>query len=99
MGRGNFEEGKGRPIVKYWDLGHSVVICAKTAKPFEMPFGLWARMDPRNHVVDETLQVLRDIAMATTFWLSISVVLIGATRRIRLNRPCAAAMRPYVKLL
>jgi len=22
-----------------------------------------------------------------------------ATRRIRLNRPCAAAMRPYVKLL
>jgi len=24
---------------------------------------------------------------------------IGATWRIRLNRPCAAAMRPYVKLL
>jgi len=24
---------------------------------------------------------------------------IGATWRIRLNRPCSAAMRPYVKLL
>jgi len=33
------------------------------------------------------------------FWLSIFAVHIGATRRIRLNRPCAAAMRPYVKLL
>jgi len=26
-------------------------------------------------------------------------VLDGVTRRIRLNRQCAAAMRPYVKLL
>ena len=26
-------------------------------------------------------------------------VQIGATRLIPLNRPCAAAMRPYVKLL
>jgi len=25
---------------------------AKTAEPIEMPFGLWARMDPRNHVLD-----------------------------------------------
>ena len=33
------------------------------------------------------------------FWLSIYGVHIGATWRIRLNRPCAAAMRPYVKLL
>jgi len=33
------------------------------------------------------------------FWLSICGVHIGATWRIRLNRPCAAAMRPYVKLL
>jgi len=29
-----------------------VVICAKTAEPIEMPFGLWARMGPRNHVLD-----------------------------------------------
>jgi len=42
---------------------------------------------------------LRDVAMATTIWLSACRVHIGATWRIRLNRPCAAAMRPYVKLL
>jgi len=33
------------------------------------------------------------------FWLSIYGVHIGATWWMRLNRPCAAAMRPYVKLL
>jgi len=22
------------------------------AEPIEMPFGLWSRMDPRNHVLD-----------------------------------------------
>jgi len=33
------------------------------------------------------------------FWLSIYGVHIGATWRIWLNCPCAAAMRPYVKLL
>jgi len=27
-----------------------VVICAKTAEPITMPFGLWARMGPRNRV-------------------------------------------------
>ena len=33
------------------------------------------------------------------FWLSTYGVHIGATWRIRLNPPCAAAMRPYVKLV
>jgi len=28
-----------------------MVICAKMAEPIEMPFGLWARMGPRNHVL------------------------------------------------
>ena len=42
---------------------------------------------------------LRDVVTATIFWLSVYGVHIGATWRIRLNRPCAAAMRPYVKLL
>jgi len=32
--------------------GHSAVICAKTAKPIELPFRLWACMGPRNHVLD-----------------------------------------------
>jgi len=31
---------------------HSAVICAKTAEAIQMPFGLWARMGPRNHVLD-----------------------------------------------
>ena len=37
--------------------------------------------------------------VSTVFWLSIYGVHIGATWRIRLNHACAAAMRPYVKLL
>ena len=48
--------------------------------------------------IADTLQ-LKDVAMATIFWLSIYGVHIGATWRIRLNCPCAAVMRPYVKLL
>jgi len=30
----------------------SLMSCAKTAEPIEMAFGLWAWMDPRNHVLD-----------------------------------------------
>jgi len=63
-GRGNFEVGKGRRIVKYRD---TVVICAKTAEAIEMPFVLWARMDRRNHVLDGGPEMLRDVAMATNF--------------------------------
>ena len=49
MRRGNFEGEKGRPIVNYRD---TAVICAKTAEPIEMPFGFWARIGPRDHVLD-----------------------------------------------
>ena len=55
-------------------------------------------MGPRNHVLDEGPAVLRDVAMATIYWLSIYGH-TGAIRQIRLNRPCAAEMRLYVKLL
>jgi len=65
MGRGNFEGGKGPPHSKV--QGHSAVICAKAAEPNEMPFGLWARIGPRNHVLDGGPAVLRDVAMATNF--------------------------------
>ena len=41
---------------------------------------------------------LTDIAMATILGF-LYMVHIGATWRMRLNRPCAAAMGPYVKLL
>jgi len=47
--------------------GHSAVICAKAAKLIEMLFGLWARMGPRNHVLDGGPAMLRYFAMATNF--------------------------------
>jgi len=60
MGRGNFEGGKGRPIVKYRDT-------LWTFEPIEMPPGLWARMGHRNNVLDAGPEVLMDVAMATSF--------------------------------
>ena len=45
------------------------VVCAKTAEPIGMPFGLWGRMGRRNHVLDGGPMVLRNVATATTFWL------------------------------
>jgi len=47
--------------------GYSTVICARTVEPIEVPFRLWARMGPVNHVVDGDLGMLRDVAMATNF--------------------------------
>jgi len=46
-----------RPIVTdrvAWSVGLSVTVVspAKTAEPIETPLGLWARMGPRNHVLD-----------------------------------------------
>ena len=33
-------------------MGHSTVICARKAEPIEMmPFGMWTRVGPRNHVL------------------------------------------------
>jgi len=57
-----------------WETGipsHSMVICAKTVEPIEMPFGWWARMGRRNRVLDGDPEVLGDVAMATNFWLSL----------------------------
>ena len=50
MWRGNFD-GEGASHCKVY--GHSAVICAKVAEPIEMPFGLWDRMGPRNHLLDD----------------------------------------------
>jgi len=52
----------------------------------------------QNADIADTLH-LRDVAMATIYWLSIYGVHIDATWPMRLNRPRAAAMRSYVKLL
>ena len=56
------------------------------------------KINLQNADIADALQ-LRDVDMATTFWLPIYGMHIGAgaTWRIRPNRPCAAAMRPYVK--
>jgi len=48
-------------------LSVTLVSPAKTAEPIEMPFGLWAWMGLRNHVLDGSPQVLRDVATATIF--------------------------------
>ena len=45
----------------------TLVSPAKTPAPIEMPFGLWARMGRRNHMLDGGPVVLRDVAMATIF--------------------------------
>jgi len=70
MGSDNFE-GKGAPHCKV--QGHSVVICAKTTKPIEMSFGLWARIGPRNHVLDGGPAVLRHVAMPTNFGTNVAI--------------------------
>ena len=44
-----------------------MVPCAKTAESIEMPFGLWARIGPGNHVLGGAPAVLRDVAMTTNF--------------------------------
>jgi len=43
------------------------------AEPIEMPFGLWARMGRRNHLLDGGPEVLRDVAMATNFGTRIAI--------------------------
>ena len=71
MGRGNFEGGKGHPIVKCRD---TAVICEKMAEPIEIPFGLWAQMSRRNHVLDGGPAMLRDFGMATNFGTQFAII-------------------------
>jgi len=88
-GKGQFWGGKPRPIVNCSD---TAVISAKTAEPIEIPFGfwnLWARMGPRNHVLDGSPEVLRDVAMANNFGTKIAIsgfVWTIATRQLVIGR-------------
>jgi len=66
-----FFGGKGCVIIKYRDNLWSFV--QKTAEPIKMSFASWARMGPRNHVLDDVPQVLRDVAMATNFGTKIAI--------------------------
>ena len=68
---------------------HCAVSCAKTVEPIELPFGLWTRVGQRKHKFNRIRQVAP---------MCLHGRHIGATWRIRLNCPSAAAMRPYVKL-
>ena len=43
---------------------------AKTTELIKMPFGLRTPVGPGNHVLDGGAEVLRDVAMATNFCLS-----------------------------
>jgi len=49
-GKGQIFWGEWASHCEVW--GHSAVVYAKTAEPIGMPFGLWARMGHRNHLLD-----------------------------------------------
>jgi len=67
MGRGNFEGRKGHPIVKYRDTLRSSVQKRLNRSRCRLgcDLGWIVRI-----VLDGGGEVMRDIAMATTFWLS-----------------------------
>jgi len=83
--------GKGARIVKYRDFLSWAV--QKTAEPIDLPFWLWTQVGWRAERSTSSVVFARWHQCALIGWH------IGATWRIRLNRPSAAAMRPYVKLL
>jgi len=59
------------------------------AEPVEMLFELWARMGPRNHVLDGSPEMLRDFVMTTKFGTKISItsfVRTIATRQLVMER-------------
>jgi len=68
------------------------VSCAETAETIDLPFGLWTLVCRRKHKFNRIRQVV-PMCPSLAHWH------IGATWQIRLNRPSAAAMRSYVKLL
>jgi len=50
MGKGNFEGGEGRPVVKY--MGTPCGRLRKMTEPIEMSFGLRTSMGLGNHLLD-----------------------------------------------
>ena len=97
--------GKDMPEHLRWCCAMS---CAKMAEPIDFPSVMWTQVGRRKH----KFKRIRQVAPVCTSSVVIVIVVfarlrkralmrehIGATWRIRLNRPSAAAMRPYVKLL
>jgi len=54
-GKGQFRRAKGACHCEVY--GHSAVICAKTAEPIDMPFGLWTRVGRRKHKFNRIRQM------------------------------------------
>jgi len=65
------------------------VSCAKTAEPIDLPFWLWTRVGRRS---------ISSIVFARWRQCAVMGRHFGATWRIQMSRPSAAAMRLYVKL-
>jgi len=65
------------------------VSCAKTAEPINMPFGLWAWMGARNHVLDGNAEVVRDFSMATNFGTQFAIT--GSMALMDYNFGCMIA--------
>ena len=82
--RGNFD-GERVSQSKVSLQGHSVVICAKTAEPIEMVFGLPTGVGRRNRKFNRIHQVA-------------PIGHVGVNGRIELNRRSAVAMRSYILL-
>jgi len=76
MGKGKFEGGKWRTIVKHRDTLRSI-ISAKTAEPNQMPFELWTGIDRRSRVLDGGPDVRRDVVMATNFGTQFAITGFG----------------------
>jgi len=66
------------------------VSCAETVEPIDLPFGLWTPVGQSKHEFSRIRQV------AAVFHM---VGHIGATWRIRLKGPSAAAMWSYFELV
>jgi len=69
---------------------HSVMSCAKMAEPINFPFKLWTWVGQGS---------TSSVVFARFRQCDLMGEHLGATWRIGLKGPSAAAMRPYVKLL
>ena len=88
-GNGQFWGGKQRTIVKYKD---TPVVYAKTAEPIEMRFGTFCRELWKNSWTSR-------FAIWTVDSGGPKEAQVQSYSPMPLNRPCATAMRPAVKLL
>jgi len=86
------------------------VSCAETAEPIDLSFGLWSRVGQAKHKFNRIRQVAPMCAISIVYVRNFNCIHlwrqcahmggdIGASWRIHLNRPSAAAMPSYVKLL